>query len=211
MAKDKKSFVLYADLIGRVEHLTNEEKGVLFQHLLDYVNDLNPVLEDRILIGVWKPIEQQLKRDLKKFEQVKAKRSDAGKRSAELRALKKDKQNLTKSTSVESVKQTLTNPTVNDNVNVNVNDNVNEIKDKSFTINNKKFVLMVDNDKQFKETLAMQKKIGISWVNKKLPEFELHCTTTKKQHSNYRQFASHFNYWLNDNLPVKNEPPKPVF
>lgn len=131
MAKDKKSFVLYADLIDRIEHLTNEEKGLLFQHLLEYVNDKEPVLEDRILIGVWKPIEQQLKRDLKKFEQVKIKRSEAGKRSAELRALKKDKQTLTNSTSVESVQQTSTNPTVNDNVNVNVNDNVNVINKKS--------------------------------------------------------------------------------
>jgi len=122
MAENKKSFVLYADLIGRIEHLTDEEKGVLFQHLLEYVNDLNPVLEDRILIGVWKPIEQQLKRDLRKFEEVKSKRSDAGKESARLRALKKDEQNSTKSTSVESVKQISTNPTVNDNVNDNVND-----------------------------------------------------------------------------------------
>ena len=126
MAENKKSFVLYADLIGRIEHLTKEEKGTLFQHLLEYVNDLNPTLEDRILIGVWKPIEQQLKRDLKKFEEVKLKRSEAGKRSAELRALKKEQQQETNLTSVKSVEQTSTNPTVsvNDNDNVNVSDNV---------------------------------------------------------------------------------------
>jgi hypothetical protein len=127
MAKNKKSFVLYSDLLKSIEHLTNEEKGILFNHLLEYVNDLNPVLTDRLILTAWKPIELQLKRDLIKFEEVKAKRSDAGKRSAELRALKNEEQTSTNSTSVESVQQTSTNSTVNDND--NVTDNDNEIKD----------------------------------------------------------------------------------
>ena len=123
MAENKKSFVLYSDLIKSIEHLTNEEKGILFNHLLEYVNDMNPVLTDRLVLTAWKPIELQLKRDLVKFEEVKSKRSDAGKRSAELRALKSVEQKPTKSTSVKSVQQTSTNSTVN----VNVNDNVNVI------------------------------------------------------------------------------------
>jgi uncharacterized phage protein (TIGR02220 family) len=126
MAENKKSFVLYADLIKSIEHLTNEEKGILFNHLLEYVNDMKPVLTDRLILTAWKPIELQLKRDLVKFEGVKAKRSEAGKRSAELRALKSDENNTTNSTSVESVQQTSTNPTVNDTVNDNDNDNVND-------------------------------------------------------------------------------------
>ncbi len=121
MAENKKSFVLYSDLIKSIEHLTNEEKGILFNHLLEYVNDMNPVLTDRLVLTAWKPIELQLKRDLVKFEEVKSKRSDAGKRSAELRALKSSEQNPTNPTSVESVQQTSTNPTVNDTVNVNDN------------------------------------------------------------------------------------------
>ena len=126
MAEGKKSFVLYADLLDNIEHLTNEEKGILFNHLLEYVNDKNPILEDRLLVTAWKPIEKQLKRDLKKFEEVKTKRSEAGKRSAELRALKTNEQTSTKSTSVESVKQTSTNPTDNDKCNM-IYDNVNDI------------------------------------------------------------------------------------
>jgi uncharacterized phage protein (TIGR02220 family) len=124
MAQGKKSFVLYSDLIKSIDHLTNEEKGILFNHLLEYVNDKNPILTDRLILTAWKPIELQLKRDLIKFEEVKVKRSDAGKRSAEVRALKSDEKVLKKSTSVESVKQVLTNPTVS--VNVNVNDTVND-------------------------------------------------------------------------------------
>tara|TARA_R110000803_G_scaffold149081_6_gene214522 strand:- start:1220 stop:1933 length:714 start_codon:yes stop_codon:yes gene_type:complete len=131
MAENKKSFILYADLRGNIEHLTNEEKGILFNHLLEYVNDMDPILEDRLILTAWKPIERQLKRDLQKFEEVKVKRSDAGKRSAQIRALNKSEQSSTKSTSVESVKHRSTNPTVNDNDNENVNDNdnVNDIKE----------------------------------------------------------------------------------
>jgi hypothetical protein len=126
MAAGKKSFVLYSDLLVSIGHLTNEEKGILFNHLLEYVNDKSPVLEDRLLITAWKPIEMQLKRDLKKFEEIKVKRSEAGKKSAEIKA----QQNSTNSTLVESVQHPSTNST--DNVNVNDNDNVNDnvIKEK---------------------------------------------------------------------------------
>jgi len=125
MAENKKSFILYADLINNIDHLTLEEKGMLFNHLLEYVNDMNPILTDRVVLSAWKFIQSHLKRDLVKFNDVKKKRSDAGKESARLRALKKEEQNSTKSTSVQ---QTSTNPTdnVNDNDNVNVNDNVNK-------------------------------------------------------------------------------------
>jgi hypothetical protein len=122
MAENKKSFVLYADLLKSIEHLTNEEKGILFNHLLEYVNDKNPILEDRLVLTAWKPIELQLKRDLVKFEEVRVKRSEAGKKSAELKA----QQNLTNSTYVESVEQISTNSTDN----VNDNDNVNVINNK---------------------------------------------------------------------------------
>jgi hypothetical protein len=80
MAKDKKSFILYCDLIHEVDHLTDEEKGRLFQHLLEYVNDLDPVLDDRVLLGSWKHIQRQLKRDLQKYEEIKQKRVESGRK-----------------------------------------------------------------------------------------------------------------------------------
>lgn len=192
MAENKKSFVLYADLIGRIEHLTSEEKGVLFQHLLEYVNDLNPVLEDRILIGVWKPIEQQLKRDLKKFEEVKLKRSEAGKESARLRALKKNKQSSTNPTSVEVVQQSSTNPTVNDSG--NVNDNVS-------VINNiyEKFVDEVKNnnfDTRI-ESLYMRLKLKQGSLTPMLKDFKLHITEQNRVHKTTEDFFLNFINWLN--------------
>lgn len=71
MAENKKSFLMYCDVIDAIDHLTNEEKGRLFQHLLEYVNDMNPILEDRVLLGSWKHIQLQLKRDLVKYESIK--------------------------------------------------------------------------------------------------------------------------------------------
>lgn len=114
--KDKKSFVLYCDLIHTVEKMPNEKAGELFKHILSYVNDQNPSTEDLVIQLTFEPIKQQLKRDLEKWESIRVKRSEAGKKSAEKRQHK--------STSVESVKQDSANPTVNGNVTVNVNDNV---------------------------------------------------------------------------------------
>ena len=129
MATDKKSFILYCDLIDEVDHLTDEEKGRLFQHLLEYVNDMNPVMEDRVVLGSWKHIERQLKRDLVKYETIKEKRSEAGKKSAEVR-----QQNSANPTSVESVKHRSTNPTVNGTVTVTVNDTVNDKEETDLSL-----------------------------------------------------------------------------
>lgn len=125
MAENKKSFVLYADLISIVEKLVIKDRenktnysGELFFHVLQYVNDREPIPIDFIIEMAFEPIKLQLKRDLQKYEVTKEKRSLAGKKSAEIK-----QQNSTKSTSVESVQQPSTNSTVSDNVNENVNDN----------------------------------------------------------------------------------------
>lgn len=120
MANDKKTIVVYSDWIELFSHLSDEEAGRLIKHFFNYVNDLNPVAPDRITELSFIPIKQSLKRDLKKWEGIKIKRSEAGKKSAELR--KQNSTNPTNSTSVESVEQNSTNPTVS--VSVSVNDSV---------------------------------------------------------------------------------------
>lgn len=119
MAEDKKGFLLYADQRGIFEKLDNEQAGKLIKHIFSYVNDEDPK-GDFVTELAFESIKNQLKRDLKKYDKIRAKRSEAGKKSAEKR--KQQKQQVL--TSVESVEQTSTNPTVIDNVNVNVNDNV---------------------------------------------------------------------------------------
>jgi len=126
MAENKKSVLLYCDLIHTVEHLPDEFAGKLFKHLLAYINDQDPQTDDVMLKVAFEPIKQALKRDLKKWDKIKEKRSEAGLKSAEARRNKKE-QDATNSTSVKSVEQTSTNPTVSVNGNVSVNVSVNDI------------------------------------------------------------------------------------
>lgn len=70
MAKDKKSFILYCDIIHTVEQLNDVDAGKLFKHVLRYVNDLNPEADDIITKIAFEPIKQQLKRDLQKYERL---------------------------------------------------------------------------------------------------------------------------------------------
>jgi hypothetical protein len=79
MADNKKSFILYCDLIHTIEKLPDEKAGQLFKHILKYVNDKNPIIEnDLILELVFEPIKQQLKRDLDAWELNKYDKSQSG-------------------------------------------------------------------------------------------------------------------------------------
>jgi uncharacterized phage protein (TIGR02220 family) len=135
MAENKKSFVLYADLLHTVMQLPNDKAGLLFKHILSYVNDLEPVTEDIIVKIAFEPIKQQLKRDLKKYEKKKKQWSEAGKKSAEVRKNKRQ-QTLT---NVKNVATDLT-VNVNDNVNVNVSNIIDwsKLLDKFNSITGKK-------------------------------------------------------------------------
>lgn len=68
MAENKKSVLLYCDIIHTVNELSDEEAGVLFKHYLAYINDLNPVPKDKLTQIVFEPIKQNLKRDLEKWK-----------------------------------------------------------------------------------------------------------------------------------------------
>lgn len=78
MAQQKKSFVLYCDLIHTVRQMPKEKAADLFLHILSYVNDENPITDDLIVNLTFEPIKQQLKRDLKDWEKEKELRSIAG-------------------------------------------------------------------------------------------------------------------------------------
>ena len=80
MADNKKSFLLYCDLIHTVKKLTDEQAGKLFKHTLEYVNDKDPKTDDIITDLCFEPIRQSLKRDLKKYEKIRQKKSEAGKK-----------------------------------------------------------------------------------------------------------------------------------
>ena len=76
MAKDKKSFLLYCDIIHTIEKLTDEQAGKLLKHILRYVNDQDPTAEDVLTEIAFEPIRQSLKRDLVKYEGIRTKNKD---------------------------------------------------------------------------------------------------------------------------------------
>ena len=162
MAEDKKGFILYADMRGTFDKLPNDKAGELIKHIFSYINDENPEPKDLIIEIAFEPIMNQLKRDLKKWESIREKRSLAGKASANKR-----QQNATKATHVESVEQTPTNSTVNvnDTVKVNVNDTVinkkPSLKDfKNFAIENCKDINIQAVELKYKAWVANDWKDG---------------------------------------------------
>jgi len=115
----KKSFVLYSDIIHTVKKLPNNKAGELFKLILSYVNDENPTTKDLAVDLVFEPIKQQLKRDLKQWEEIRSERSESGRiggiKSGEARR-SKIKQNEAQ---LQNTKQTEANEAVNGIVNVN--------------------------------------------------------------------------------------------
>jgi|5B_taG_2_1085324.scaffolds.fasta_scaffold13831_2 hypothetical protein len=93
MAENKKSFLLYCDLIHTVQKLNDDQAGKLFKHVLEYVNDLNPETDDILLQVCFEPIKQNLKRDLKTYEKMCKKKSEAGKKGMAKRWGKDNKDN----------------------------------------------------------------------------------------------------------------------
>jgi len=128
MAKDKKSFIAYGDWMCIFDHLSDAEAGMLIKHIFGYVNDRNPELKKRFLRIAFEPIKQSLKRDLKKWEENRGKRVEAGKlggiKSGQSRKSEANEANASKT------KQTEANEAVNANVNVNVNANVNNKRER---------------------------------------------------------------------------------
>ena len=126
MAKDKKGFILYADQKAIFDQLPNDKAGELIKFIFSYVNDENPMTDDLIIKLGFTPIQQQLKRDLVKYEETKEKRSEAGKAGANKRW-----QNITEDSKRIN---TITKIADKDNVNVidKVIDSIEERKSKFY-------------------------------------------------------------------------------
>jgi uncharacterized protein DUF6291 len=132
MAENKKSVILYIDLIHTFEELTDEEAGKLIKHFFRYVNDKNPEPPDRLTKITFEPIKQQLKRDLKKWDKTRKKRSDAGKTGANKRwqTMASDSPAITDMAKIaDNVSDTVTDS-------VNVNDNVSVINAEQTVLGN---------------------------------------------------------------------------
>ena len=116
MAKDKKSFILYVDQKDLWNKLPDEIAGKLIKHIYSYVSDENPTSKDLIIEIAFEPIKQQLKRDLKLFEEKRVSRSQAGKQGAS----KRWQSMANDSNAISSIAKIAVNDNVNDNVIYNI-------------------------------------------------------------------------------------------
>ena len=128
MATDKKGFILYADQKALFDQLPNEKAGELIKFIFSYVNDENPISEDLIINLAFTPIQQQLKRDLVKYEETKQSRSKAGKAGANKRW-----QNITEdSKGIPAITKIADNVNDTDNLKDKVINNIDDRKNKFY-------------------------------------------------------------------------------
>jgi hypothetical protein len=115
MAENKKSFILYGDLIHTIKKMPQDKAGILFLTILEYVNDLNPQVEDILVDLCFEPIKQQLKRDLITWDKFKEKQSLNGKKGGRPKTIN-ESQEKPKNPSLKLETQKSLNVNVNDNV-----------------------------------------------------------------------------------------------
>lgn len=120
MAENKKSVLLYCDLIHTVEKMDDATAGEFFKHYLRYINDLNPESDNPIVDITFESVKQNLKRDLVKWEQRAEKSRMNGKLGG------RPKTQITQQVKLKPRKPDTV--TVTDKV--TVKDTVNVIKDK---------------------------------------------------------------------------------
>lgn len=119
----KDSFILYNSFYEPIKSLKNEQLGKLLRAIFDYT--INGVItQDNDIIVAFKFIKNQIDLDTKKWEEEKAKRSEAGKKGMQNRWHNKNNSVITKDNKDNNVINAITN--ITDNVNVNENVNVND-------------------------------------------------------------------------------------
>lgn len=126
----KDSFILYTEQKEIFESLSDEDAGKLIKQIFKYIETgQEPEIKGMLKIA-FIPIRQNLDRNNDKWEDIKQKRSEAGKVGADKRWNKKEK--MAKIANAKFVKNEIAKiaVNVNDNVNVNVTtDVVNNIGD----------------------------------------------------------------------------------
>ena len=116
----KDSFILYTEQKEVINKLSDEQAGKLIKAIYEYVETGQMPKLDTLLEIVIIPFKQNIDRNADKYEEIKQKRSLAGKKGAKIK-----KQKQTKQANAKFVKQAVANQAVNENVNVNENDNEN--------------------------------------------------------------------------------------
>lgn len=191
MAENKKSFLLYCDLIHTIEKMPNDKAGELFKHILEYVNDKDPISEDLITNLTFEPIKQSLKRDLEKYEVVRKRNiENIGKRWN-----KKDTKNTTGKNGIPNDTKNTVSDSVSDSVS-DINNKFTEIFDE------------LTNSQRWIEDTARHLKISIVNVDSKLLFFLNELKLKDDFHKGIKEIKIHFVNWLKTEI-IKEQKDKP--
>jgi hypothetical protein len=151
--ENKKSFVLYADLLELVESLPMDKRGELFTIILNYVNDKDPEINDALLKVAFIPIKQSLKRDLKKYQATVERNRKNGLKGGR----PKNTINQNNPVGLLGKNENPKKPKKADNDNDNDNDNVSDIittKEQKEKVVYRKYLADANNDiNDFKDVL----------------------------------------------------------
>jgi len=192
MAENKKSFIMYTDQMALFDNLSELEAGKLIKHIFAYVNDQNPVTNDRIVEMAFIPIKQQLKRDLENWETEILKKGEGGalgnlkrwhldlykkvvtKELSLQKAIEESKKRKPSHTDNEASHPIACIP-VNDNVNVNVTLIGEWFKD-------------LENSSHL-ETIARNNGLTLDYVKSQIEPFRKKADLSYPQH---QRFINHF-------------------
>lgn len=90
MAEGKKTFIFYSDWINMVREMPDEDAGALLKHVLSYVNDEEPTTDNLLVKMAFGHMKPMLKQDLNKWELIREKRKEAGKKGGKANAKQKE-------------------------------------------------------------------------------------------------------------------------
>ena len=206
---ERNSFVLFTEIVEVIKELTNEQKGILFQTILDYQLGIEPEIDDPIIKIAFIPIKQNLDRNNEKWERTRAARSEAGKKGMRSRW---DNKVITNDNKNNKAISEITKITVNVNDNGNVNENVNENVNDKDKVDYQLIADMYNNtcvsfpkitklsDSRKKAIKARLKKYSVEDLQK---AFEMAEESDFLKGSNKRNWSASFDWLMNDSNIAK--------
>lgn len=99
---DKKSFVMYESWGAAIEKMNNEQAGELIKAIYAFQKNPDVVPEDPAIAFVFEIIKQKLEEDNKRYEEVCAARSEAGKKGGRPKINASDKKQMVSEESKKS-------------------------------------------------------------------------------------------------------------
>ena len=188
MAENKKSFILYTDLIHTLDKMPDDKAGALFKHILAYVNDKDPTTEDLIIELTFEPIKQQLKRDLRKYE-FRAERSRI---NGSLGGRPKNPEEPKKPSGLKNNPEEPRKPDSDndsDTVTTNVVGKAN-LKDFHKRLQEGEYQSRI-------EATYMKHRLRKNTLGMLIKDFDLSNAQYGKEHPNLNEYVKHFVNWLN--------------